>query len=156
MNATNLIEHFTRKRLTLATAESCTGGLVAASITAVPGASSVFTHGFVTYANAAKTQMLDVPEAMLAMHGAVSEPVARRMAEGARARAGVDYAVSTTGIAGPDGGTAEKPVGTVWFGLAGPDGTQTYHKLFHGDREAVRVQAVMFALTLLERQGDGI
>lgn len=154
MNAASLVKQFSRKGLTLATAESCTGGLVAGAITAIPGSSSVFTHGFVTYANAAKTQMLDVPEAMLAMHGAVSEPVARAMAEGARRQAGTDYAVSTTGIAGPDGGTPEKPVGTVWFGLAGPDGTQTYHELFQGSREAVRAQAVTFALTLLEQQGS--
>lgn len=153
MNAISLVREFTLRGLTLATAESCTGGLIAGAITAVPGSSSIFTHGFVTYANAAKTQMLDVPEAMLALHGAVSEPVARAMAAGARTRAGTDYAVSTTGVAGPGGGTAEKPVGTIWFGLAGPDGTQAYHKLFQGSREAVRVQAVTFALTLLEQQG---
>lgn len=151
MNAADLVQHFAQNNLTLATAESCTGGLVAGEITSVPGASRVFTHGFVTYTNEAKTEMLGVPEAMLATHGAVSEPVARAMAQGARARAKVDYAVSTTGIAGPDGGSADKPVGTVWFGLAGPEGTQAYHKLFRGDREAVRRQAVMFALALLER-----
>ena len=154
MSATALVKKFSGKGLTLATAESCTGGLVAGAITAIPGSSSIFTHGFVTYANAAKTQMLSVPETMLAAHGAVSEPVARAMAEGARNRAGTDYAVSTTGIAGPDGGTGEKPVGTVWFGLAGPTSTQTYHKLFHGDRESIRNQAVGFALALLEQQGD--
>ena len=156
MKAATLVQTFTRKGLTLATAESCTGGLVAGAITAVPGASRVFTHGFVTYINTAKTQMLAVPEAMLAAHGAVSEPVARAMAEGARAVAGVDYAISTTGIAGPDGGTMAKPVGTVWFGLAGPTGTQAYHKLFRGDREAIRDQAVAFALAVLEQQGGEI
>lgn len=156
MNAAHLVESFTRKGLTLATAESCTGGLVAGAITAIPGSSSVFTHGFVTYANAAKTQMLGVPDTMLALHGAVSDPVARAMAEGARIRSGADYAVSTTGIAGPGGGTDEKPVGTVWFGLAGPTSTQAHHKLFQGDREAIRTQAVAFALLLLERRGDKI
>lgn len=154
MSAARLVEQFAHQGLTLATAESCTGGLVAGALTAIAGSSRVFTHGFVTYANAAKNQMLGVPETMLADYGAVSEPVARAMAEGARARAHVDYAVSTTGIAGPDGGTAEKPVGTVWFGLAGPAGTQSYHKLFHGDREMIRAQAVAFALALLAQQGE--
>lgn len=154
MNATNLVKCFAQKGLTLSTAESCTGGLIAAAITGVPGASSVFTHGFVTYANTAKTQMLGVPEQLLITHGAVSEPVARAMAQGAQARAATDYALSTTGIAGPDGGTTEKPVGTVWFGLAGPTGTTTYHKLFQGDRESVRLQAVSFALALLSQQGE--
>lgn len=154
MTALTLVEQFVLKKHTLATAESCTGGLVASAITAIPGSSRVFTHGFVTYANAAKTQMLGVSEALLATHGAVSEPVARAMAEGARSRANVDYAISTTGIAGPDGGTAEKPVGTVWFGLAGPATTRAYHRLFQGDREAIREQAVAFALMLLEQQGD--
>lgn len=154
MNAASLVQRFAQKGLTLATAESCTGGLVAGAITDVPGASRVFTHGFVTYANEAKTQMLNVPETMLAEYGAVSEPVARAMAEGAKDRAGADYAVSTTGIAGPEGGTAEKPVGTVWFGVAGPTGTQAYHKLFQGNRASIRLQAVMFALALLEQQGE--
>lgn len=153
MNATNLVQCFAQKGLTIATAESCTGGLLASALTDIPGASRVFTHGFVTYANAAKTQMLGVPEDLLASHGAVSEPVARAMAEGAKARSGTDYAISTTGVAGPDGGTAEKPVGTVWFGVSGPSGTQAYHKLFQGDRASVRAQAVMFALALLEQQG---
>lgn len=153
MNASELVKGFAARGLTLATAESCTGGLIAGAITSVPGASSVFTHGFVTYANAAKSQMLGVPEALLASYGAVSEQVARAMAEGARIRAGVDYAVSTTGIAGPDGGTVDKPVGTVWFGLAGPTDTHAHHRHFNGDREAVRAQAVAFALALLAQQG---
>ncbi len=115
----------------------------------------MFTHGFVTYANEAKTQMLGVPEEMLAAHGAVSSQVARAMAEGARSRAGVDYAVSTTGVAGPDGGSAEKPVGTVWFALAGPAGTIAHHRLFPGNRDEIRAQAVDFALELLAKaEGD--
>lgn len=153
MNASALVQQFNELGLTIATAESCTGGLVASAITAVPGASNMFTHGYVTYANSAKTEMLGVPEAMLQAHGAVSEPVARAMAEGARTRAKVDYAISTTGIAGPGGGTADKPVGTVWFGLAGPVGTQAYHKRFLGNRESVRMQAVDFALEMLAQQG---
>lgn len=153
-SAARLVSLFAARGLTCATAESCTGGLVAAAITATPGASAVFTHGFVTYANHAKSQMLGVPPEMLATHGAVSGPVARAMAEGARTRAGVDYAISTTGIAGPEGGTAEKPVGTVWFGLAGPQGTTIYHQIFQGDREMIRTQAVAFALSRLEQQGE--
>ncbi len=154
MSAAALVALYKRKGRTLSTAESCTGGLVAAAITTVPGASAVFTHGFVTYADAAKTQMLGVPADLLAMVGAVSEPVARAMAEGARARSGADVAVSITGIAGPDGGTPEKPVGTVWFGLAGPSESLTYHQNFHGNRDEIRAQSVAFALRLLEQEGE--
>ncbi|MGE4482650.1 CinA family protein [Acidocella sp.] len=153
MSAASLVALCRANGLRLATAESCTGGLVAGALTAIPGSSAIFTHGFVTYANEAKTQMLGVPEAMLAAHGAVSAPVAQAMAEGARTRAGADYAVSTTGIAGPDGGSPRKPVGTVWFGLAGPAGSTAHHKLFHGNRDEIRAQAVDFALMLLERAG---
>lgn len=138
----------------MATAESCTGGLVAGAITTIPGASAVFTHGFITYSNAAKTQMLGLPGELLEMAGAVSEPVALRMAQGARTRAGVNVAVSITGIAGPEGGTPEKPIGTVWFGLDGPSGASTYHQIFHGNRDAIRAQSVAFALKLLEQEGE--
>ncbi|MBU6397910.1 MAG: nicotinamide-nucleotide amidohydrolase family protein [Rhodospirillales bacterium] len=151
MNAAELIELYKTRGMTLATAESCTGGLVAGAITAVSGSSAVFTHGFVTYANAAKTQMLGVSEAMLAAHGAVSAPVAQAMAEGARNRAHTNAAVSVTGIAGPDGGSAEKPVGTVWFGLATAAGSVSEHRLFIGNRDEIRAQAVAFALALAAR-----
>lgn len=154
MSAARLVALYKQKGLTLTTAESCTGGLVAGAITSVPGASAVFTHGFVTYADAAKAQMLGVPADLLAMAGAVSEPVALRMAQGARAEAGVDVAIAITGIAGPDGGTAEKPVGTVWFGLAGPAECLTYHRTFHGNRDEIRAQSVAFALRLLEQEGE--
>jgi nicotinamide-nucleotide amidase len=154
MNAARLVALYRQKGLAMATAESCTGGLVAAAITAVPGASAVFTHGFITYAYAAKTQMLDVPEELLQTAGAVSEPVALRMAQGARSRAGADVAIAITGIAGPDGGTPTKPVGTVWFGLDGPSGASTYHRIFHGNRDAIRAQSVAFALKLLEQEGE--
>ncbi len=154
MSAAELVALFQAKGLTLATAESCTGGLIAAALTAVPGSSAVFTHGFVSYANEAKTEMLDVPESMLAAHGAVSEQVARRMAQGARAKARSDFAISVTGIAGPGGGSADKPVGTVWFGLAGPRGSKTYHRLFAGARDDIRTQAVNFALSRLLEEGD--
>jgi len=104
---------------TLATAESCTGGLLANRLTNIAGASAVFLEGFVTYSNASKTDLLGVPAALIAAHGAVSEEVARAMAEGARSRSRATYALATTGIAGPDGGSDEKPVGTVWIALAG-------------------------------------
>jgi nicotinamide-nucleotide amidase len=116
---------------TLATAESCTGGLIASRLTDVPGASAVFTHGFVTYANEAKVSLLGVPEELLAVRGAVSEPVARAMAEGALRASGADVAVAVTGIAGPDGGTPEKPVGTVFLALARNDEPTEVRKRFH-------------------------
>ena len=108
-----------QKGATLATAESCTGGLLANRLTNIAGASAIFLEGFVTYSNASKTDLLGVPAGLIAAHGAVSEEVARAMAEGARSKSGATYALATTGVAGPDGGTAEKPVGTVWMALAG-------------------------------------
>ncbi len=147
--AAELVARCRTKNLTIATAESCTGGLIAGAITAIPGSSAVFTHGFVTYSNTAKTEMLGVPAALIAAIGAVSEDVARHMAQGARHQAKTDLAVSVTGIAGPEGGSAEKPVGTVWFGLANAQGATTYHRIFPGDREAVRQASVEFALHLL-------
>jgi nicotinamide-nucleotide amidase len=150
MSAAALVALCKARGLRVSTAESCTGGLVAGAITDIAGASAVFTHGFVTYANEAKTQMVGVPEALLAAHGAVSAEVAAAMALGAKNRSGAALAVSTTGIAGPDGGTAQKPVGTVWFGLATPQGVTTYHRIFPGDREAVRHASVDYALALLQ------
>jgi nicotinamide-nucleotide amidase len=136
--------------LMLATAESCTGGLVAALITSVAGSSAVLEQGAVTYSNAAKTRMLDVPAALIETHGAVSQHVAEAMAAGARARAGVDLAVSITGIAGPGGGSAEKPVGLVHFGLATADGVRHLERRFgDGDRQAIRKAATEQALQLL-------
>jgi nicotinamide-nucleotide amidase len=149
MKAAELVARCRAKNLTIATAESCTGGLIAGALTAIPGSSAVFTHGFVTYSNTAKTEMLGVPAALIASVGAVSEAVARRMAQRARQRAKTDLAVSVTGIAGPDGGSAQKPVGTVWFGLANTHGTTTYHRIFPGDRDAIRQASVEFALQLL-------
>jgi nicotinamide-nucleotide amidase len=136
--------------LTIATAESCTGGLIAAAITAIPGSSAVLDRGFVTYSNAAKTDLLGIPPQLIAANGAVSKPVAQAMATGAKTRAGTSLAVSVTGIAGPDGGSPEKPVGTVWFGLAARRGRiSTHHQLFSGDRAAIRAASVTFALNLL-------
>jgi len=154
VSAAALVARFAARGWRLATAESCTGGLVAGAITDIAGSSAVFTHGFVTYANAAKTAMLGVPEPLLAAHGAVSAEVAAAMAAGARERAGVDVAIATTGIAGPGGGTAEKPVGLVWFGLATPRGVTTCKRVFPGDRAAVRAAAVACALELLEKGAE--
>lgn len=135
---------------TVATAESCTGGLVAGALTAVAGSSAVVDRGLVTYSNAAKTEMLGVPAETIEAHGAVSEPTARAMAAGARVTADVDLAVSITGIAGPGGGSADKPVGLVHFGWAGPDGVVHEVRRF-GDigREKVRLESVRVALGLL-------
>jgi nicotinamide-nucleotide amidase len=140
-------------RLSLATAESCTGGWVSQCLTAIAGSSEWFERGFVTYSNAAKQEMLSVPEATLAAHGAVSQPVAVAMAEGALARSRADWALAITGVAGPAGGSAEKPVGTICLAWAARDGrTATETRHFSGDREAVRAQSVARALEgLLER-----
>jgi nicotinamide-nucleotide amidase len=119
------------KGLTLATAESCTGGLIANRITDVPGASAVFGQGFVTYANQAKTRLLGVETRDLETHGAVSEPVARQMAAGALLASGADLAVAVTGIAGPTGGSPEKPVGTAWIALASRHASTTAFKVYH-------------------------
>lgn len=132
-----------------ATAESCTGGLIAAALTEVAGSSDVVDRGFVTYSNAAKTAMLGVPAALIEAHGAVSEAVVRAMAEGALARSEAGVAVAVTGVAGPGGGSAEKPVGTVWFGLAQAGGTRTERQVFPGDRGAVRRATVLRALGML-------
>jgi PncC family amidohydrolase len=135
--------------VTLATAESCTGGLVAARITAVPGASAVFLGGVVSYANEAKQGLLGVPQSVLERVGAVSAECAEAMAAGARERLKADVAVAVTGIAGPDGGTPQKPVGLVCFGVAAGGGVKSECRLFEGDREAVRQQASERALALL-------
>lgn len=136
-----------RERLMLATAESCTGGWVAQVCTAIAGSSEWFERGFVTYSNRAKTEMLGVAAETLADHGAVSEPTARAMAEGALRHGAAQVALAITGIAGPTGGTAEKPVGTVWFAWAARGrATRSERRRFDGDREAVRRQAVAHAL----------
>ena len=136
--------------LMLATAESCTGGLIAATLTAIAGSSDVVDRGFVTYSNEAKTDLVGVPAALIVAHGAVSEPVARAMAEGAVTASRAHLAVSVTGVAGPGGGTAEKPVGLVWFGCARRGRpTLTRSHVFPGDRMAVRRATVAEALRLL-------
>jgi nicotinamide-nucleotide amidase len=139
------------RKWTLATAESCTGGLVAGALTEIAGSSEVVDRGFVTYSNAAKMAMLGVPDATLAAHGAVSRETAEAMAQGALARAGVDLAVSITGIAGPGGGSADKPVGLVHFAAAAKDGRLIRREKRYGDvgRSEVRRLAVIEALTML-------
>lgn len=138
---------------TVTTAESCTGGWVAKVITDIAGSSAWFERGFVTYSNEAKAQMIGVREETLAQHGAVSEPVVVEMAIGALKAARADYAVSISGIAGPDGGIEEKPVGTVWFAFATARGEGiTRRECFSGDRDAVRRQATAYALQTLWQQ----
>ncbi len=139
---------------TLATAESCTGGHMANRITNVPGASAVLRAGWVPYANEAKQSCLGVPESVLREHGAVSEPVARAMAEGARRAAGADFAVATTGIAGPTGAVPGKPVGTVFIAVAGPAGTVVHRQLNVFDRETFKFLTTQQALALLLRQPE--
>jgi nicotinamide-nucleotide amidase len=135
----------------LALAESCTGGLVCATLTELSGSSEWFERGYITYSNQAKTECLGVPVELIESHGAVSEPVARAMAQGAQRNAGANIGISITGIAGPTGGTAEKPVGTVCFGWTTPNTggehvTTCQTKLFSGDRQSIRQQATEHAL----------
>lgn len=137
------------KGLQLATAESCTGGLIAATCTALAGSSQWFERGFVTYSNEAKTESLGVDAALIAAHGAVSEPVARAMAFGAVRHSGAQVGVAVTGIAGPTGGSAAKPVGTVWFGFMVQGQLSSETRCFGGDRAAVRAATVRHALRRL-------
>ena len=148
--ARQVIETAAARGLMIATAESCTGGLVASALTAIAGSSAVIERGFVTYSNAAKTELLGVPAALIERHGAVSEPVARAMAEGAVTRSPVQVAVSVTGVAGPGGGSADKPGGLVHFGAVGPFGIiYAEHRFGDIGREAVRLASVRVALGLL-------
>jgi len=151
---TKIVRLLVERKQTLALAESCTGGYIAHRVTNVPGASAVFSAGIVTYSNEAKQRFLGVRAETLARHGAVSEPVAREMAEGARRASQTDYAISVTGIAGPGGGTAEKPVGTVFIALASPGETRAWKRFNPGERmafkQATSEQALGELLALLE------
>ena len=147
-----IVHLFTSRKLTLTVAESCTGGCVAHRLTNVPGASAVLLAGFVTYSNEAKQKFLGVQERTLKAHGAVSEAVAREMAEGAREQIAADYALSITGIAGPAGGSEAKPVGTVFIGLAGPDQTTVERNFNPFDRETFKQVTAQQALDLLRRR----
>jgi len=142
----------TEQKATLATAESCSGGLIAHRITNVAGASAYFLGGVVSYSNQAKLDLLGVNATDLNAYGAVSEPVARQMAEGVRSRFGATWGIGVTGIAGPTGGTADKPVGLVYVAVAGPAGTAIRRNLFVGPRESVKEQTALAALGLLAEQ----
>ncbi len=136
----------TARRWHVACAESCTGGWIAKTLTDIPGSSAWFGWGVVAYDDQAKVEMLDVKKDLLDEHGAVSEPVVRALAEGVKRISGAELAVAVSGVAGPAGGTDEKPVGTVWFAWTGPDGTQTQDRRFAGDRESIRRDSVAEAL----------
>ncbi|HRL37693.1 MAG TPA: CinA family protein [Ottowia beijingensis] len=151
----DLATQLRRRGWLLATAESCTGGLIAAACTDLAGSSDWFERGFVTYSNAAKTELLGVPAALIAQHGAVSEPVVRAMAEGALAHSRAQLSVAVTGVAGPSGGSADKPVGTVWFGWCVDGQTFAERQHFDGDRAAVRAQTVAHALARLVQRLQG-
>lgn len=148
-----LLESCRANGLRIATAESCTGGLIAAALTAIPGASDVFERGFVTYSNEAKTEMLGVPVELIAAHGAVSAEVARAMAEGALAHSRADISVAVTGVAGPAGGSDAKPVGLVHIAVASRRGARLHEECRFGDvgRDEVREATLRRALELLAR-----
>ena len=153
--ARKVVEAATARGRAIATAESCTGGLVSGALTAVAGSSAVVERGFVTYSNAAKAELLGVPAELIDRHGAVSEPVARAMAEGALVHSAAAVSVAVTGIAGPGGGSPDKPVGLVHFAAAGPGGLiHVEHRFGDIGREAVRLASVGVALDLLlDRMG---
>lgn len=146
----DLFEALKKRGLMLVTAESCTGGMIAKTVTDEAGSSAIFDCGFVTYSNESKTEILGVPLDMLAAHGAVSAPVAEAMAQGALTRSRADIAISCTGIAGPGGGSDDKPVGLVYIGLANRIGPpRSFAHRFEGDRDSVRRQAVEAVLSHL-------
>ena len=150
-NATRLLNEMRAQGMTLATAESCTGGLISACLTEVPGSSDVFERGFVTYSNAAKAEMLGVPEELIEAHGAVSQEVAAAMAQGALAHSPADLVVAVTGIAGPGGGSEDKPVGLVFIAAARRNGSATHLRCSFGDvgRGSVRQCTVVEAFRLV-------
>jgi len=154
--ARDALDRLRARGVMAATAESCTGGLIAGALTEIAGSSEVVDRGFVTYSNAAKTAMLGVDPALIEQQGAVSEAVARAMAEGALARSDAGIAVAVTGVAGPGGGSAAKPVGTVWLGLAATgQATRAERRVFPGDRSAVRRATVLRSLALLAGTDGG-
>lgn len=145
-----IAKELTTRKQTITCAESCTGGLLAAALTEIPGSSAFFDRSFVTYSNQAKKQLLNVNESTLRQYGAVSEETVREMALGALIATKNDYALSISGIAGPDGGSEDKPVGTVWFGFATKQRIWAKQHRFSGDRTQIRQQAVQYALAILE------
>jgi nicotinamide-nucleotide amidase len=151
--AESLLAACRTKGILLATAESCTGGLIAATLTAIAGSSDVVDRGFVTYSNEAKNELIGVPMALIRSHGAVSEEVARAMAEGALARSRATIAISVTGVAGPGGGSMEKPVGLVCFGLAKKDQPVVSERhILPGDRTGIRAATVAHAFAMIRAQ----
>jgi nicotinamide-nucleotide amidase len=150
-----VLERLGADRLRLAVAESCTGGVLGARLTSIPGSSKVFVGGVVAYDNEVKLQLLGVSADDLAAHGAVSEPVARQMASGVRRATDTDVAIAITGIAGPDGGTDDKPVGTTWIAVSLKDQERAFHMVLPGDREDVRARAAQYALDYLRRMLAG-
>lgn len=153
--AQRVIEKLTQASRTIATAESCTGGLIGGALTLISGSSSVVYGGFITYHNNAKMRMVSVNSHTLDAHGAVSAETAAEMALGAQNAAQTDYAIAVTGVAGPTGGSPDKPVGLVWFGLATPNGVKTEKCLFPNDgRDAIRAATVTHALTMIEAELD--
>lgn len=151
-----LVGELNKRNRAVATAESCTGGWIAKALTDVPGSSGCFGYGIVSYSNGAKESMLGVRNRTLAEHGAVSEPVVREMAEGTLRLSGADISVAVSGVAGPDGGSDDKPVGTVWFAWSsrGPGGitTDTDLQRFEGNRESIRMQTVLHGLKGVQRR----
>lgn len=145
-----IAQELTARKKTITTAESCTGGLLSAALTSVSGSSAYFQRGFVVYSNQSKTQLLNVMPSTIRAYGAVSEETAREMALGALLATRNDYALSITGVAGPDGGTEKNPVGTVWFGFATKQRIWAKKYQFEGDRNQIRQQAVQYALAILE------
>ena len=148
-NLTQISLQLLKHRHTLATAESCTGGMIAAACTDLAGSSQWFERGFITYSNEAKAEMLGVPAALIEQHGAVSEPVARAMADGALAHSRAHVSLAVTGVAGPTGGSADKPVGTVWLAWSVNGETHSEMQHFAGDRAAVRTATLRYALKRL-------
>lgn len=143
-----LVEKLNEKHMTISTAESCTGGMIGACITSVAGASNVYNEGYITYSNDAKERLLGVSHTTLETYGAVSEHTAREMADGVRKKANADIGIAVTGIAGPGGGTKEKPVGLVYIGVAAKDNVEAHKFIFSGDRDAVRKSTVENAIRL--------
>ena len=154
--ANKLVKITNEKKITLSTAESCTGGLIAAAITEIPGSSSVFHRGYVTYSNFAKQQVLNVQSHELEKFGAVSKEVASQMAMGAKLTSNVDISIAVTGIAGPSGGTVEKPIGTVCIALAFKENIKVKDFLFKGDRTEIRMSTVRTALEIVVKEINGI
>lgn len=151
MKIEDIVTKLNRKSFTVATAESCTGGMIASSLVDIAGVSACFMEGYVTYSNEAKEKNLGVSHHTLETFGAVSQETASEMSVGVRKRSGATFGIATTGIAGPDGGTKEKPVGLVYISCATPQGVFTEHHIFSGSRTQIRIQATKAAFALLER-----